>query len=130
MIYNLYNYIKTQLTDLSLIVNGWEKDSPEESITMILRVGDPDHYDIRQESAVQFLSRAMDSNIALSNINEVYSLLKNRFGLVLPEVTVGETVFPEIKTYQISPMQSPGYIGSDGANLEMWSFNIMIVTAI
>lgn len=129
MIYNLYQYIKNELS-LNLIVNGWDKDSPEESITMLLRTGDPDHYDVRQLSAIQFLSRAMDVNVALSNINEVYSLLKNRFGLVLPEVTVGDTVFPEVKTYQISPMQSPGYIGSDGANLEMWSFNIMVTTTI
>ncbi len=130
MIYNLYQYIKTELPLMALIVNGWDKDSPEESITMILRAGDPDHYDIRQDSAIQFLSRAMDVNTALLNINKVYMLLKNRFGLVLPEITVGETVFPEVKTYQISPMQSPGYIGSDGANLEMWSFNIKAVTAV
>ena len=126
MIYNLYQYIKTQLTTLSLIVNGWEKESPETSVTIMQRGGIPSHYDIRNDISVQVLSRAMDVNTALTNSEAVYNLLLNRFGLTLPEVTVGDTVHPAIKTYQISPIQSPGYLGTDRNNLQMWSFNITV----
>jgi len=128
VIYNLREYIKINLPELSVVLNGWDKTSPEESITIMQRGGSPDHDNLKQEIAVQVLSRSVDVNTALKNIESVYNLLKNRFGLVLPEVTVGDTVFPEVKTYQISPVQNPGYLGSDRSNLEMWSFNLIVTT--
>ncbi len=128
MVYNLYRYLKAQLTSIIFIANGWEKESPEESITIMQRGGLPDHYNIKQDISIQVLSRSMDVNMALFNINMVYILLKNRFGLILPEAIVGDTVYPEIKTYQVSPIQSPGYLGSDRNSLQMWSFNLMVTT--
>lgn len=126
MIYNLYKYIKNNLTGLTYAVNGWSIHSPEQCVAIIHRGGIPDHDNIKQIVSVQVMSRALENNDAHVDITSVYNLLKNRFGLVLPEVTVGDTVFPEVKTYQISPIQIPGYIGSDRGNLHMWSFNLTV----
>lgn len=126
MIYNLYQYLLTNLSSLVFNMHGWDLQSKEQSIAILETGGSPDHDNIKSDTAIQFLSRSLDTNIARSNIYQVYTLLKNRFGLVLPEITVGETLFPEVKTYQISPIQVPGYLGADGRNLEIWSFNIIV----
>ena len=64
----------------------------------------------------------------LRRIEAVYNLLKNKFGVLLPRVIVGDTEYEDVQTYQISPLQTPGYIGSTEENLEMFSFNLTITT--
>ena len=129
MIYNLLEHLKTELTSIIFALGGWGVNAPEECTTLIENGGISNHYNIREDYSIQIMSRAMDINIARANIYLVFEEVNNRFGLVLPEVTVGDTVFPEIKTYQISPIQIPGYLGADRSNLEMWSFNIMVTTS-
>ena len=129
MIYNLFSYLKINLPDIVLIAGGLGINSPQECICVIDSGGAPDHDGLKTDHSVQILGRGLDSNKVRVRIYSVYNLLKNRFSLVLPEISVGDTIFPEVKTYQISPNQSPGYLGSDGSNLEMWSFNLIVTTA-
>jgi len=128
MIYNLVNYLATQLTSLIFIADSWSVDSAKESILIKQTGGEPKHWYDRTDWTVQILSRAASSVDAKKNIELVYAKLKNRFGLTLPQVTVNGEVFSAVIAYQISPMQAPSSIGADDINLEMWSFNVTITT--
>lgn len=128
MIYNLVAYLTAQLSLLNFVANGWDPDSAQDSISVVDTGGDPAHFHPRTDWAVQILSRANEVNVAKSQADSVYALLKNKFGITLPEVTVDAIVYPAIKTYQISPNQTPGYLGADEKHLEMFSFNLNIIT--
>lgn len=128
MIYNLVEYLTVQLAALVFVANGWSADSPAESVVVIQSPGDPKHFYPRTDWTVQIMSRSLDAVTAKENIDSVYALLKNKWNVLLPEVTVRSTVYSEVQTYQISPLQTPAYVGADDKNLEAWSFNLTIVT--
>ncbi len=128
MIYNLRSYLTINLPDIIFYANGWRPDSEHDSVMVLQNGGDPLPWFDRTNWTVQIMSRAENIVNAKKLIDAVYNKLKNRYGLELPAITVGSTVYPLVKTYQISPLQAPGYIGADKANLEMWSFNLRITT--
>ncbi len=128
MIYNLVAYLTANLTTIDFIANGLSPDSPQTAIMVSDTGGEPQHWYARTDWAVQVLSRSKSVDTAKQNIDAVYALLKNRFGLTLPEATVGGIVYPAIVGYQISPIQTPGYIGTTEEHLEMFSFNLTITT--
>lgn len=133
MIYNLGEYVITQLPSIDFVINGWAKNSPGESVMLRQTGGDVQHDIDRSDPVVQFLSRAGSSIVAKKQIDDVYELLKNKLGVLLPaktidEGTIREVVYPAIKTYRIVPIQVPGYIGADNANHEMWSCNFIVTT--
>lgn len=128
MIYNLLQYLKDNLPEINFVVNGFGIDSKIDEVMIGETGGEPQHWYERTDWAVQFISRSSDVTVAKQNIEAVYNLLKNKFGVVLPRVIVGDTEYEEIKTFQISPLQTPGYIGSTEENLEMFSFNSTITT--
>lgn len=128
MIYNLVEYLRTQLTTIKFVANGWTKESPQASVLVMQSGGEPDHYYERTDWRAQLMSRNKNSDLAKIEIEAVYNKLKNRFHLLLPAVTVNKIVYAAIQTYQISPIQAPGFLGADEANLLMWSFNILVTT--
>jgi len=128
MIYNLLQYLIVNLPLIVFIANGWSPDSDEDSVMVSDTGGDPKHFYLRTDWAVQIISRAMNVNVAKENVDNIYSLLKNKFGITFPEITVNGVVYPAVKTYQISPLQTPGYLGADEKHLEMFSFNLIITT--
>ena len=127
MIYNLVKYLTIQLPALNFVANGWSPESPQDSIMVRQSGGTVGHWFPRTDYNVQIISRAKNVVLSKSQIEQVYSELKNKFGLLLPEVTVDE-VFAAVQTYQISPIEVPGYIGADETHLEMWSLNLIITT--
>ncbi|MBA7546172.1 hypothetical protein ES705_38555 [subsurface metagenome] len=129
MIYNLGAYVVAQLPAIDFAINGWTKKSPENSVMLRQTGGDVIHHYDRSDYAVQFLSRAGSSVEAKEQIDAVFNLLKNKLGVALPEKVMEDaTVYPKVQTYRIVPMQLPGYIGADDANLEMWSVNFIVTT--
>jgi len=128
MIYNLGAYLVAQLPAIEFAVNGWTKASPVNSVMVRQTGGDVVHHYDRSDYAVQFLSRAESSETAKEQIDDVYELLKNKLRVLLPAKTVNAIVYPAVQTYRIVPVQIPGYIGADNANLEMWSVNFIITT--
>ena len=129
MIFNLVEYLNTQLTPLIFTSNGWLKDTPEEALAVIENGGSVPAWINRKDFAIQILSRANSKVLARKNANTVFDYLNNRFsGLVIPAVTVEAVVYPAVTTYQILANQIPGYIGSTDANLEMYSVNFRITT--
>ncbi len=128
MIFNLVQYLRNNLTSLTFSVNGFDPDSVEDQLMVSETGGEPQHWYPRTDWTVQILSRAGSSVVAKENIESVYTLLENKFGIVLPAVTVNNVVYPLVQTYQISPIQTPGYIGASREHLEMFSFNLTITT--
>lgn len=128
MIYNLVAHLISQLPALDFVANGWSPESPQDSIMVRQSGGTVGHWFPRTDYNVQIISRAKNVTTAKKQIDQVFTLLKNKFGLLLPEVTVDEVVYSATKTYQISPIEVPGYIGADETHLEMWSLNLIITT--
>ena len=128
MIYNLVEYLRLQLPTLNFIANGWDPDSEQNSIVINDTGGDPNHWILRTDWAIQIMSRANSVVLAKEQADAVYNLLKNKIGITLPQVTVNDIIYSEVKTFQISPMQTPGYLGADDRRLEMFSFNIIVIT--
>ena len=128
MIYNLTSYLATQLPTIDFVVNGWVKGSPSDSVMLRQTGGNIEHWYPRKDFAIQILSRAETSVVAKEMIDDVFDLLKNKLQLLLPAKTVNSVVYPAVQTYQTSPVQVPGSIGADEANLEIWSVNFIITT--
>lgn len=128
MIYNLFEYISTALPNISFVANGFDIDTPEDAIAINKEGGTPTPNFPRTEHAVQIFSRARTTVNSQYNIMRVFNLLKNRFHLLLPSVTVNDIFYDEIQTYQITANQEPGYLGNDDKNGEMYSFNLKIIT--
>jgi len=128
MIYNLAQYLIVNLVTIKFVVNGFSPDSDQDEIMISETGGEPQHWYDRTDWAVQILSRGKSVNVAKKQIEDVYEKLKNRLGLLLPEITVDGVVYPAIQTYQISPIQTPGYLGANEENMEMFSFNLTITT--
>lgn len=128
MIYNLAQYLIEKLTTINFVVNGFSPDSKQDEVMISETGGEPQHWHNRTDWAVQILSRGKNVNVAKKQIDDVYEELKNRIGLLLLQATVGGVIYPAVQTYQISPIQTPGYLGANEENMEMFSFNLTITT--
>lgn len=126
MIYNLFKYLQNTFPALSFVVDGWEDEDQIESIQVRQTGGDVQHWFVRQDITFQFLSRSESKVLSKQNIELVYNDLRNRFGLTLPANTVGGKTYPALKTAQISPLQVPGYIGTDQNKYHLYSVNFVI----
>lgn len=131
MIYNLYQYLKIAFPTFDFVVDGWEDDSLDESNLMRQTGGTTPPWFPRQDYTVQFITRAKEKLYAHSEINEIYHELRNRYGCTLPAITVkikGEDmVFPAIIAAQMSPLQIPGYIGTDNNRRHLYSYNLKVI---
>lgn len=128
MIYNLVKYLLTTLSSIVFVANGFNPDSESNEVMISETGGDPKHWYDRTDWTVQVISRSLNVDLAKRNIESVYNLLKNKFGIQFPAITVGGVLYPALQTYQISPLQTPGYLGADDRHLEMFSFNLTITT--
>jgi hypothetical protein len=126
MIYNLFEFLKAQFPAYVFIVDGWENDDPVESNLIKQTGGDVAHWYDRQDFTVQFMSRSKSKVQAKQRADAVFTFLRNRFGCILPETTVESVFYPALTAAQISPLQNPGYIGSDQNRDHMYSVNFQI----
>lgn len=124
--YNLIEYLKTEHPTIEFVMDGWETNSPNTAIAVIGSGGTPDHYVDREDFTFQLISRSNDKTIADTNANNVYRTLRNRFNLLLPEVTIDATIYLEVDTRRIVPIQTPGYIGCDDEGRHEYSANFII----
>jgi len=128
MIYNLVQFLINNLPSIDFVANGFSPDSLQTQVMVSETGGEPQHWYDRTDWTVQVISRSAKVNVAKQNADSVYAILKNRFGLLLPQAIVDGVTYPALQTYQISPIQTPGYIGATEENLEMFSFNLTITT--
>lgn len=121
-------YLQNNIATIEFVANAWTEESPVNSILVVCNGGEPSHFVSRTDWTIQILSRAENVVKSETQIDLVYKLLKNKFRILLPSVIVNEINYPEVQTYQIVPIQAPGYLGADNINLEMWSYNMIVTT--
>jgi len=126
MIYNLVQYLLTNLSSLNFVVDGATSQSPDDLVVVSDSGGTVDNYTGRKDMSVQFISRSKNHFIARQQAITVFELINNVFGLVLPEIIVSGVTYPEVKTYRIVSIQAPGYLGTSDDFYEMYSFNVTI----
>lgn len=126
--YSLYEYLRLAFPSIDFFVDAKTKTSPQTGVLIKDTGGDPMHWFDRTDWTIQFLSFAKNVVEGRALLYSVYEEMKNRFGLVIPSITVNGITYDEIKTAQISPIQTPGYLGTDDDGLHIWSFNIQVTT--
>lgn len=133
MIYNLKQYFKLAFPNYNYAVNGAHPSSPNELIILNDTTSNPAPWIDRNDITVQIFSRAKSPLGAQQQIQDVFSIVDRYFDIVLPEVT--ETLednstitFPEIKAYQMIPLQRPTWFGYDQNGLAEYVFNLHVTT--
>ena len=127
MIYNLAKYI-TENSSLTINVNGFMPSSPDSAVCMNEGSGDERPWFDRKDTLIQILSRATDRTTARKNGYTVYDLIKKKYGLELPSVTVGGVVFSAVTTWGIRPVNTPQYAYDDDNGRAIYSFSVEITT--
>lgn len=125
MIYNLAKYI-TNNTSLTINVNGFSPSSPDSTISVNEGSGDEMPWFDRVDTIVQFVSRATDKVEARSNAYTIYNLVKKKYGLILPEVTVSSVVYPELTGWGLRPVNTPQYAYDDESGRANYTFSIEV----
>ncbi len=127
MIYNLAEYIDDN-TSLTINVNGFQPDSQDIVLCINEGSGDERPWFDRQDTVIQILSRATDRTIARKNSFTVYDLIKKKYGLTLPLVTVKGDTFPSLTVWAIRPVNMPQYAYDDDNGRTIYSFSVEITT--
>jgi len=127
MIYNLAKYI-TNNTSLTINVNGFSPSSPDETICINEGSGKEMPWFDREDTLVQFVSRSTDKVTARENAYTIYNLIKKRYGLTLPEVTIGSTIYTEVTGWGLRPVNKPQYAFDDENGRANYTFTIEVTT--
>ena len=127
MIYNLVEYIDNN-TSLTLNCNGFNPDSPDETVCINEGSGNERPWFDRKDALVQFVSRARNKITSRSNAYTIYNLVKKKYHLTLPEVTIGSTTYPEITGWAIRPVEVPQYAYDDDSGRAVYTFTVEVTT--
>lgn len=127
MIYNLVKFI-TDNSSLVINTNGFNPSSPDNAICINEGSGNEQPWFNRKDTIVQVISRATDKTESRANAYEVYDLIKKKYGLTLPAVTVNSVVYPAITGWAIRPVNTPQYAFDDKAGRANYTFTVEVTT--
>lgn len=127
IVYNLKQFLNSELPSEKVYVGPLRGEIPDRTIQLIPSGGVPQAWYQYVTESIQIMVRDIDGPSTFKLAKDVYNILNNRFGLILPANTVGTVVYPEIQTAQISANQLPGYIGDDDNGRAMYSTNYRII---
>ena len=119
MIYNFVEYLMTEFPAETFFVNTRTPIAGAETIpdrnTLIRETGGPETpwFGYVQKS-LQILTRDKSTPLVRKLAWDIYEKIQSVFGLILPAVTVGGTIYPAIQVAQISSIQQPYCLGDDG----------------
>jgi hypothetical protein len=137
MIYNLVEYLRVALPTERIYANlrvrvGSETNIPARNV-LVIETGGPLGR-VLKIPTFQILVRDEDMPKARVFAYSVQTLLHSdagiggRFGQILPQVTVGGTLFPSVQVAQISAIAEPQSIGFDDDGYAVYSQNYQIFT--
>lgn len=127
MIYNLVKYI-TNNTSLTVSTNGFNPTSPDTAVCINEGSGDERPWFDRKDTIVQCISRAGDPTVARANAYTVYNLIKKKYGLTLPAVTVNSITYPSLTGWAIRPVNTPQYAYDDDSGRAVFTFSVEVTT--
>lgn len=131
MIYNIYEYIKSNISE-KIYINGIDFTSGDSQvqdrhINLIQSGGISNAWLKYTVFQLQVITRDKDSPGALGLAEDVYNLIDNKFGLILPSVTVNSRLYNAVVTAQISADNEPQFIGLTDNALHEFSTNYRII---
>jgi hypothetical protein len=129
MIYNLVQYIKDNLAEtIYTNVRDLTSDQVPDRIVVIKETGGGETaWFLLEEVAIQVYTRDIDAPKARELAHDVRNIINNKFGLLLPSVTVDGNLYNEIQTAQISANSLPQSIGYDANGRAEYSSNYRII---
>jgi hypothetical protein len=130
MIYNLAQYLRDNLAGLVIVVNGFSQDTVADANCLNLGSGFEQPWFDRQDTLVTVYSRAISGPTAYYQNNKIYDLIKKRYGIILPAITVDGVIYPEVKTWAIRPVNRPQYAYDDDEKRPTYMFSVDITTTI
>ena len=80
-----------------------------------------------KEQQVSFLCRDIDSVRVRSLAYEIYDYMKSRYGIIIPAVTIGVTLYPQIQISAVNPLNLPQTVGKDEENRVEFTFTLNII---
>jgi hypothetical protein len=132
MIYNLVQYLKTELPTETIFANLYLKINPAvqlpDRLVLVRETGGTETAWFQfQSRSIQIIARDIDPVKARKLILDINDKINNKFGLILPAVTVDGTVYPAVETAQISINTLPQSVGFDPEGRSEFSVNYRIL---
>jgi hypothetical protein len=118
MIYQLQLYLETELPAETFYPNTKDilttNDQVEDRIVLLREMLPTETAWFQfQERMIQITSRDIDVFKARKLAYDIHEKINNKFGLILPTITISGNVFPELVTAQISANALPQPMGYD-----------------
>jgi hypothetical protein len=132
LIYNLFDLLESELPDENIFINQAgnifpDKSIPDRSILIQETGGSETAYFQFKTLTLQVIAKDKDSVNARELLFGVDNIINNRFGLILPAVTVNGVYYPAFQTGQISSISRPQSIGFDDNARSVWTANYKIM---
>jgi hypothetical protein len=132
MIYNIVQYLRDELPTETIYPNAAIKINPAinipDRIVIVKETGGIETAWFQfQTRTIQIICRDIDQPKARSLALEVHSKINNKFGLLLPSITVDGTVYPQIESAQISANALPQSVGFEPEGRAEFSTNYRII---
>jgi hypothetical protein len=132
MIYNFVELLRNQFPTETIYINGRVLLAGQETIPIrCINVNDTGGYQKLwnkfKEYTIQILVRDLDNPHARKLAYDIFNFVDDRYGLILPAITIDGNVFPAIKTAQISHIQLPSNLGNDSNGHSEYTTNYKII---
>jgi hypothetical protein len=132
MIYNIQQYLESNLTNEIIFANTRKKISPNEDIpdrnVLIMESpGTSEAWTGWTAKGMQVITRDIDMPKARKLAWDVFDFLNDKFSITLNAITIDGNIYPAIEILQISANSEPDSIGDDEQGLSEFSTNYRII---
>jgi hypothetical protein len=131
VIYNLVEYIRDELYDEDVYVNGRAQLAhaviPDRCILVKESGGSIRPWTRYASLTVQVLTRDKDAPKARALAHDVLNTLHDKFGLILPAALVDGVTYAQVQVAQISALQLPYPLGPDEDGRSVFTTNYQVI---
>lgn len=131
MIFNLVQYLRNQFPAETFYPNAnfllsSQDEIPDRKVLVQESGGTRQMKTGFTEAAVQIVCFDIDTVTCRELITEIFEELRDRNGLLLPQVTVNGTIYNQVETGAIKAMARPQFLKIDDNGLATWIINFII----
>ena len=132
MIYQLVTYLRSEFPTELFYVNDRvrltaQEEVPDRNVLVKETPGTIQPWTKYTSQVVQIITRDIDDPKSRQLSYLILESINDKFGLILPAITVDGEVFPELITAQISANGSPYPLGADPGGLYEWLTNYRVI---